>query len=153
MTIRTTADGTKTILQVGGADKLIIHDTGDVEAAGNLKASGKVQGQPATDVGDVVTFEQAFGVGQTLVDVKASRAIATNYINTTGKTIFVMVAVGSAVGPYSVVATVNGIDIQGTGSPTTTATAVFFPVPPGGAYAINMDGGSSYNIYTWVEYR
>lgn len=148
MTMKFTPVGaTKGHLQVGSGLPV------EIDTAGNLKAAGKVQGQPATEAGDVVTFEQAFGVGQNIVNVKASRAIATNYTNTTGKTIFVMVAVGSASGPYSVVAVVNGTDIQGTGSPTTTAAAVFFPVPPGGAYAINMDGGSSYNIYTWVEYR
>lgn len=72
---------TKAHLQIGSGLPV------EIDTAGNLKAAGKVQGQPATEAGDVVTFEQAFGVGQTRQVVTGSRAKLTTYTNLTGKCI------------------------------------------------------------------
>ncbi len=92
MTMKFTPVGdTKGHLQVGSGLPV------EIDTAGNLKAAGKVQAQPAIEAGDVVTFEQAFGVGQTRQNMTAQRTLGVTYTNTTGKPIGVeMHAVGTS---------------------------------------------------------
>lgn len=121
--------------------------------AGNLlalDASGKI---PAVD-GSQLTNLSIPGVGQTLSDVTASRAIGTVYQNTTNKMIFVLA---------STVATGGGSGVAWNLGPTATPGSVggtvmtngwglysVLPVPPGWYYQMVA---SNYYIAAWREIR
>ena len=92
----------------------------------------------------------AVGIGQTWQTLTASRAANTNYTNTTGRSIVVVVV--GVTGNYLATMTVNGIPVgQFTpvqnGSLTTTVTII---VPPGGVYQMTTPAGYS---QSWQELR
>ena len=104
---------------------------------------------------DVTVFKangtalNSLGVSQTYQDVTASRALATNYTNTTGKPIWVMCANNAAVtgGIYGIVGGVTlprGYAVNGNSDDWTG-----FIVPDGVVYQIN----SSSALTLWVELR
>lgn len=85
----------------------------------------------------------SMGVGQTMQDVTASRAIGTTYTNSTGKPIFVF-AVSSASAMGFVV---NGTTLVPGGTYSYQVTAAFI-VPAGATYSLT--GGS---LGKWIELR
>ena len=92
-----------------------------------------------------------FGVGQTLQDMTAARALGVVYTNTTGKPIFVYCNLWSQAGGgggYRVL--INGLlcDYLDTVS---TNQGPHFIVPTGGTYSITITG--LYTLNNWVEYR
>lgn len=93
---------------------------------------------------------QGFGYRQTIQVVTGSRAINTNYTNTTGRTILVMASINSASGSQPLVivneVTIGSWSNNGSGS---NINFIVFPVPAGATYRIG--GGSS--VGTWSELR
>lgn len=96
------------------------------------------------------------GVGQTRQNVTGSRALATDYTNNTGRTIFVEAyggATGGSVGTgYAVTVTVagNAIPVGGVVQGYSYWN-VAFPVPPGAAYRISLPVAG--NVLGWAETR
>lgn len=95
------------------------------------------------------TLDTAFGIGQTLVDVTASRISGTTYTNTKNTPIFVIATTAITATSQSVSVVVNGItfDIRqdGDGSCNTWPS---FIVPAGGTYSIT----ASQSIIKWCEF-
>lgn len=96
--------------------------------------------------GNALDSMQSLGYGQTWQNVTGSRASATTYYNTTGKSI--MVAVTSPVSGSSHTPTVNGVAI-GTNGNNASSGSYFtsFIVPPGASYLC------AYTVGTWYELR
>lgn len=94
---------------------------------------------------------QALGDGQTWQDVTGSRALSTDYTNTTGRTIFIHVVVTTTGAGGSLTATIGGVTFESTQGYTTSARAhLSLPVPPGVVYRIT---GNSANLTNWRELR
>jgi len=94
-----------------------------------------------------VLNDQAFGVGQTWINVTASRVKQTLYTNTTKKPIFILVGfVAESANSSSVVIEVDGV---GGGSVGGAATSVGTIVPSGSSYQVT----TTRNITNWVELR
>lgn len=119
------ADGTLKIQRENGTDVLSIDANGKVTVPGNA---------------------------QTLQNVVASRALATDYTNGTAFPIAVVVSASSTLA-FTLRAIVNGLTLvlgtQGTSGYVVGGT---FIVPPGGTYRVTVDAGTS-TISTWVELR
>jgi hypothetical protein len=113
---------------------------------------GPQQVAPATATYHAVNHSQVIGVGQTLQDVTASRAIGTTYTNATGKPIFVevLVLIGSNQGANFAK---GGVNIQnfGNGSATTQAYSMSSIVLPGTTYAVTVTAGVT--LGRWCETR
>ncbi|STB59286.1 phage tail fiber protein [Citrobacter freundii] len=95
----------------------------------------------------------ALGKGQTLQDLKTSRGVGVDYINTTGFPIAVFVRITGSTSA-NLIAYVNGIEFGGGGSiasQTSVATA-FFIVPNGATYRVNASGVSTV-LQAWTELR
>ena len=93
--------------------------------------------------------ERAIGTGQTWQTLTGSRATNTNYTNTTGRSIVVVVAGSTA--NYVATMTINGIPVGQfvpitSGTLTSTVTTI---VPPGGVYQMTTLGV----IQSWQELR
>ena len=147
MTVKITPVGsTEGHIQVGSGLPI------EIDTAGNLSTPGNVRAAPATAAGDVVTYEQAFGVGQSWQDVSVSRAAGVTYTNTTGRPIVVQVfGVTSNVGGY--------YSLFVDGQVASVATYPQFAPANLGVQAL-VPNGSSYkldfreaNAPTWMEYR
>jgi uncharacterized protein YaiE (UPF0345 family) len=103
------------------------------------------------------TLVVPIGVGQTWTDVRASRAAATTYTNSTGRPIMVSVVAGAATYSYCS-GFVDGVMIteqQSRDSATTTSQAgVIFIVPAGSTYRVEVNvNGSTTDMDTWFELR
>ena len=93
------------------------------------------------------------GVGQTYQDVKASRAVNTNYTNTTGRTIVVFASIGN-----STIQT-NRILVDGLvvgewvdAAASSTRQGVIGIIPSGSVYRVeNLQGSTT--VLTWSELR
>jgi hypothetical protein len=93
--------------------------------------------------------ERAIGTGQTWQTLTGSRATNTNYTNTTGRSIVVVVV--GATGSYVATMTINGIPVGQfvpitSGTLTSTVTTI---VPPGGVYQMTTLG----TLQSWQELR
>jgi len=106
-------------------------------------APATIQGQG----GQALAALMSIGYGQTLQNVAASRALGTTYYNTTGRPIFVYVAVNGSTSAAT--ATVNGIGLPIWIPNVSSSNQGSFIVPPGGSYVVN--GGSQ--IGAWIELR
>ena len=98
------------------------------------------------------------GFNQTHQDVAGSRALATNYTNTTNQPIDVEVLLSStSSGQVSITATVGGVSLGAVNYPVTAAGFVLprkFIVPPGKTYRIDTTGSSATpTISKWMELR
>lgn len=98
-----------------------------------------------------------FGVGQAYQDLThasgaLARAVNTPYVNDTGRTIEVQVAMTtSAAGWYTW--TVDGLTMWGAGTyGTTNGGTVIFKVPPGKSYSVGVSAGTP-TLVQWVEFR
>jgi hypothetical protein len=95
------------------------------------------------------------GWGQTWQDVVGSRALGSDYTNSTGKPIMVSVSITGSPNNGVVSMTVNGViigyqGVQSVASAVMTAT-ISAIVPPGAVYRADNYNGASLN--TWVELR
>lgn len=142
----TTNDATKPVsakqakkLQDEKLDKTALNNT--LTSTSSTQALTAAQGKVLND--------RAFGVGQTLVDVTASRISGTTYTNTKNSPIFVFATTATTSTSQSVSVVVNGItfDIRqdGDGSCNTWPS---FIVPAGGTYSIT----ASQSIIKWCEF-
>jgi len=131
-------------LQANGAD------IATVDSSGITMASGK----GLSGDGSSLTGIPSLGVGQTWTNVTASRAIATQYTNTTGKPILVVISCtgNGANGLFG--AMVDGSTIMY--SPSTASsgywTSVSFVVPNGSTYNTNQQG-ANVTLGLWWELR
>lgn len=92
---------------------------------------------------------EAFGVGQTLIDVTASRATNTVYTNTTGKPI--LVAIGKTTQSVEMRLFVNGVQFGfATGANQDSQHITLYAVVPAGA-TYSTGGGSGFVF--WSELR
>lgn len=149
----------------GGADISVMYaDTGNTVVFGNaglptfltgstVWTGGALSlGAPASSAAHAVRYDQAFGLGQSMLNVTASRALGANYTNTTGKPIIIHVvasatAAGSAVGFFT-----GGF--EGAVSIATSAGSaigISAVVAPGTSYAVIASGGAS--LSSWLEIR
>lgn len=94
---------------------------------------------------------QVFGPGQTLQDMTASRAFGTNYVNSTGKPIFVFVYSESTTAQgYNSIFVNSQIVAMGTFPAAQASNVSQAMVPPGATY---MATGASTTLRKWQEYR
>ena len=107
----------------------------------------------AMQTGDAVPI----GVGQSWTDVAASRAVGTDYTNSTGKPIVVAItASGSSFDNIIMTLVIDGenimqaaIALNGDGASRDNVTGI---VPNGATYRVNVDGGSESSVI-WKELR
>lgn len=117
----------------------------------NGDAGEKFKASPATESGDVVTFEQAFGVGQARQNLTSSRSLNTTYTNATGKMITVQVHCTITAASGIVTASVAGTPGQSATFPTTGVNVgVQFVVGNGESYRVD---GTGVAITKWEEIR
>jgi hypothetical protein len=141
-------------LQSAGADIATVDSSGITMAAGKtLPASALTGTLPSID-GSSLTGIPSIGVGQTWTNVTASRAIATQYTNTTGNPILVVISC-TGNGPNGLFgAMVDGSTIMF--SPSTASsgywTSVSFVVPNGSTYNTNQQG-ANVTLGLWWELR
>lgn len=91
------------------------------------------------------------GMGQTWQNVAASRAVSTNYTNTTGRPILVSCSLSSYSANSHVSLTVNGVNVSDAQIYANGATgALSAIVPPGGVYSAQ---GTAAAVYVWAELR
>lgn len=93
----------------------------------------------------------SIGIGQTWQNVTASRALSTNYTNTTGKPILIYVNYTSGANGYGVSCTINGIGMIGAENQLNLRSYVTFIIPVNGTYYIAPN--SSVTIQIWAELR
>lgn len=133
-------------IQSGGSTVCSITSSG-------LNAAGLTGTLPAID-GSALTGIQSIGVGQTWTNVTGSRAIATQYTNSTGKPILVVISCtgNGANGLFG--AMVDGSTIMF--SPSTASSgywsSVSFIVPNGSTYNTNQQG-ANVTLGLWWELR
>lgn len=96
----------------------------------------------------------SLGYSQTYQNVTSSRALATNYTNSTGKTIYVKCAC-SLSGNAVTNITVNGVTwtAQTYSAAYSCTWSVWFAVQNGQTYQIAKGGGTTMVISDWWELR
>jgi len=102
--------------------------------------------------GNAVTAMSSLGYGQTYQVVTGARSIGTTYFNTTGRTIFAVIAFNNNTVTINMSATINGgtpFTIASLSANTVNETA-FLPIPPGASYLIS---GAGPVLQTWAELR
>jgi len=106
----------------------------------------------ATQSNHAVNYSQVLGVGQTLQDLTASRALGTTYTNSTGKPILVEAIVNVAVGQSTAISK-NALNTVNFGNPGSSATGftVATIVLPGQTYSVTASGAST--LSKWYETR
>jgi hypothetical protein len=136
----------------------VIQAFGVVTNPGSVDAAQLATNLAATDA-RVQTIDSGFGslqskvlgVGQSLVDVTASRSLATVYTNSTGRPIYIYVyCISTAANGYAIL-TLNEVSAGQTYYPGVSGTLAFGTlVPPGSTYRVNV---SSAYLSSWREYR
>ena len=109
----------------------------DLTTGGSTKLLSAGQGKVLND--------QAFGVGQTWMDVFSSRVIGTTYTNTTGKPIMVVIWQAYDSAPSLYIDNIKIAEIDG--SPGSVAASMSAVVPNGSTYRVSK------SINGWVELR
>lgn len=102
-----------------------------------------------------VLGDRDFGIGQTWQDVTASRAMATTYVNNTGKPIYVVIAGNPSNLPERLILTIGGVvvwDQNIDGENHVTNVVVSGVVPHNFSYNVTTDGNNT-TISRWVELR
>ncbi|MFY1957079.1 phage tail protein [Achromobacter xylosoxidans] len=91
------------------------------------------------------------GVGQSLVDVTATRFLAVVYTNTTGRPIYIYVyCISTAANGYAILS-LNEAPVGQVYYPGTSGTLAFSTlIPPGATYRVNV---ASATLSAWREYR
>jgi hypothetical protein len=91
------------------------------------------------------------GNGQTWQNLTASRALTTTYTNSTGKTIAVHFRIRALASTSFITCTVGGLAEFRQGAGSYMYTALFFIVPAGATYILNVSG--SYDRAVMYELR
>ncbi len=125
--------------------------------AGAVELATSAETQAGTDTARAVTpaafSASSLGYGQTWQDLTASRALATNYTNSTGRPIQVLARVTCVSGAQNITATVGGVAVVvAMTAPTANAGAVgSFIVPNGAVYQVSSTGTPT--LQSWAELR
>lgn len=148
-TLVPSADGTKADLQVSGVTVLTAYNDGRLIAVASPSVTDDSKRLVTTEhVRDVVP-----GIDQTWQNVTGSRAVSTNYYNTTGKPIYVSIQLAVSMNSSNAVFYVNGLQISQSGGGLGTSNSVYAfvggVVPPGASYQLGAGGGS----IIWNELR
>lgn len=118
-----------------------------VQTAGPVSLGGQ-----ASSAAQAVRYDQTYGLGQTLQNLTASRALGVTYTNTSGKPITIHVTASAAAAGSSL-----GFFTGGFEGCISTATAagngigISAVVLPGGSYAVIQSGGAT--LQSWIEIR
>lgn len=110
-------------------------------------APSKIQGYG----GQAFSAMSGLGYGQTVQNLAGSRATSTTYYNTTGKPIFVNVALTSTLGSSSFI-TVNGSGTYASGGAANITQTLSGIIPPNASYAVTVSAGVP-TIQFWTELR
>jgi len=129
-------------------DSLYVKLTGNQTIAGvKTFSSSPIVPTPTTNnqvANKAYVDSKAIGEGQTWQDVTSSRAVATTYTNTTGRTIHVLISANcNTLATFEVSG--GSINVQDTSSALSVVSA---PIPSGGTY--RLSGGSELK---WLELR
>lgn len=142
--VKTAAGSGVTIPQNGVPTRVTGDGTNIVQVAPNIATP--------TTATQAVRYDQVIGVGQTLQDVTASRALTTVYTNTTTKPITLILSVNNGAGQSCNVA-IGGVtqvlQLNNNGSTTTSITGTAI-ILPGQTYQLTASGGG---INKWFEIR
>lgn len=98
----------------------------------------------------------SLGVGQAYLDMTASRALATVYTNSTGRTIWIYVSATGTSGASRMDATVDGKVFKGSVCGAASNPSILScAIPPGVAYRIDSAGSGSITgaSLSWMELR
>ena len=118
--------------------------------------SGQILTKAATLPSHAVNHGQVLGLGQTWQNLIASRALATNYTNTTGKPISVFVSLnnpGASAGyciAFAGGVTVAHINFPAVNDGLNKVMPLYFIVPPGNIYSVSATFAT---VYEWSELR
>lgn len=132
--IKSSPDGTQAIIQVNGADKVIV-DSGGINA-GSYKAG-------SIAVADLATAAKPLGAGQTWQSFNTTtRAPATTYTNSTGRPIVFNYSAGASGAGGTFTLTVAGVLIisQTWGSSVQSGIGVSVVIPDGASYVYTQGG-------------
>lgn len=97
--------------------------------------------------------ENPIGVGQTWQSVTGSRAFATTYTNSTGKSIQVYIRTTYGAGSNVLTLTVGGVaQVHGGNGSYESYSKIAFIVPPGATYSLVITSGTA-ALVDWIELR
>ena len=109
-------------------------------------ANTKIPQGAIEDAVNEILSEKSLGIGQTITDVLASRALATTYTNSTGKPIFVVISQRGNSGTF----VVDGITLTPSTTNSSSIPSWFCAIVPDGI-TYSLTGGNTPT--TWVELR
>lgn len=125
---------------------------GVVQLNNTLTSTSTTEAATAAQV--KILNDQAFGVGQSPLDVTASRTSGATYTNTTGRTIFVSVFTNStATSSKTVNGYVNDILFARQDTNGNDDSTISFPVPSGKTYRVDINGYTLGTSAFWSELR
>ena len=122
--------------------------------AGKAKIATTATAQAGVNDTDIITplklKNSVFGIGQTVQNVTASRALNTTYTNSTNKPILISITVAGANDNKLTTITVDGVAAAGVGSSSQYGQVknICYVIPPSSTYSV---AGSPINI--WTELR
>lgn len=150
---RANTDGTISLIKKDGTVITTIPATGLF----NNTLTSTATDQALTAAQGKVLNDQAFGIGQTLKDVTASRALGITYTNPSDKTILIYVLSTQISNTSLNFKLTVGAFVMQTPTNSTGAAAqasiTFYPIPPKTTYMVeNGDSGGTAVLLRWVEY-
>ena len=147
---RANADGTISLIKKDGTSAGIINSDGlfnnTLTSTNTNQALTAAQGKALKDSID----SSSFGVGQTVQDVTASRALGTTYTNSTGKPVLISVTVAGANDFGTTTLTVSGVAAARVSNSSQYGQTknICYVIPPSSTYSVV---GSP--IILWTELR
>lgn len=115
-----------------------------------FKATGLANGTIATDAATKGQLDAlAFGVNQSWINVTASRALATNYTNSTVKPIIVSTRVTAGITPINLKLTTDTFVTSECNVLLGQIACVTSIVDPGSTYSVSASAGT---LTSWYEY-
>ena len=150
---RANADGTISLIKKDGTSAGTINADGlfnnTLTSTNTNQALTAAQGKVLKDTLDTTT-SSTFGVGQTVQNVTASRALGTTYTNSTGKPILISVTVVGANDFGTTTLTVSGVAAASVSNSSQYGQTknICYVIPPSSTYSVV---GSP--IILWTELR
>ena len=147
------ADGTISLIKKDGTSAGTINADGlfnnTLTSTNTNQALTAAQGKVLKDTLDTTT-SSTFGVGQTVQNVTASRALGTTYTNSTGKPILISVTVAGVNDFGTTTLTVSGVAAASVSNSTQYGQTknICYVIPPSSTYSVV---GSP--IILWTELR
>lgn len=147
--------GASTVNAYGLGVKNIKLSGGGDPAAGDITGRTKAvydSGNGWFELTNPKITNDVIGIGQTWQDLSGSRSVASNYTNSTGKPIMIMVTIGAVSGNVDLDLTIAGILVStqrataSSASPQVTVSAI---IPDGVIYRVEVGSGDS--IVEWWE--